>query len=470
MKNKFTSYLSDIRFWILLTFLIKLIGITDPPIEIGHNWRQTTVTMVARNFMEVDNNILYPRIDIAGEKTGITGMEFPVFNYLIYLFSLLLGYEHWFGRLINLIVSSFGAWYFYKIIFRHFNQKVAFNATIILLFSIWFSFSRKIMPDTFAVSLMIAGMYYCSNYLDKKTIFHLLIGSILIGTGVLSKLPSGVVLTPFVLILFSKKYTIYTKISFSTVLSLFLIPSLFWYFYWVPYLNIQFEFWHFFMGKSFQNGLQEFIDQSPLFLEKFYGTTLFYIGFITSIIGVFFALKSKYKFLLWIFGISLFSILIILFKSGLTFAHHTYYMIPFIPAMALVAGFGITKIPLQSISLLLLIGIVAEGILNQHVDFRIPEQHQNLISLEEDLNQVSDSSDLILINSGDVPTPMYLAHRKGWVANNSSLQNQDFIEAHKMKGLKLIVVLKEAFGTNIELPYAKLKENDYYTFYSLTKP
>ena len=70
--------LNDIRFWILIFLLIRLIGITNPPIETGHNWRQTTVTMVARNFVEVDNNILYPRIDIAGEKTGITGMEFPI--------------------------------------------------------------------------------------------------------------------------------------------------------------------------------------------------------------------------------------------------------------------------------------------------------------------------------------------------------------------------------------------------------
>ena len=77
--------LYDIRIWIVLFFCIRLIGITDPPLEIGHNWRQTTVTMVARNFLEVDNNIFLPRIDFAGEKTGISGMEFPFLKYLIYL-------------------------------------------------------------------------------------------------------------------------------------------------------------------------------------------------------------------------------------------------------------------------------------------------------------------------------------------------------------------------------------------------
>lgn len=82
--------IKDIRFWILLLFIVRLIGISNPPLEVGHNWRQTTVTMVSRNFLEIDNNILYPRIDIAGEKTGITGMEFPLLNYTIYIVSKVL--------------------------------------------------------------------------------------------------------------------------------------------------------------------------------------------------------------------------------------------------------------------------------------------------------------------------------------------------------------------------------------------
>ena len=124
----FKNSLSDIRFWILLFFILRLYGITNPPLEVAHNWRQTTVTMAARNFYETDNNILLPRIDIAGEKSGITGMEFPFLNYLIYLVSLVFGYAHWYGRLINLVISSIGIFYFYKLIVKYFGVKVAFNA------------------------------------------------------------------------------------------------------------------------------------------------------------------------------------------------------------------------------------------------------------------------------------------------------------------------------------------------------
>jgi hypothetical protein len=36
------------------------------------SWRQTLGTMAARNFQETDSNVLYPRIDIGGDKSGIT--------------------------------------------------------------------------------------------------------------------------------------------------------------------------------------------------------------------------------------------------------------------------------------------------------------------------------------------------------------------------------------------------------------
>ena len=160
--------ITDIRFWIIVFFAIRLLGITNPPLEVAHNWRQTTVTMVSRNFYEIDNNIFYPRIDIAGDKTGITGMEFPLLNYLIYLTSLVFGYQHWYGRLINLIVSSFGLWFFYKLTKRKFSKQISFYSTIILAVSIFFAYSRKIMPDTFAMSLIITSIYCGICYFDIK--------------------------------------------------------------------------------------------------------------------------------------------------------------------------------------------------------------------------------------------------------------------------------------------------------------
>jgi hypothetical protein len=93
--------------------------------------------MIARNFYETDANILYPRLDNAGNLSGITCTEFPLMNYCIYLFAKVFGWQHWYGRLINLIISSLGVWYFFKIIKRYFSFETAFYAALALLLSSW---------------------------------------------------------------------------------------------------------------------------------------------------------------------------------------------------------------------------------------------------------------------------------------------------------------------------------------------
>ena len=130
-RQSVIAILKDIRFWIILFFALRLYGITNAPLEPASTWRQCDVLMIARNFYEIDSNILYPRVDLAGNSEGIVGVEFPIYNYLIYLLSILFGFEDWYGRIINLVATSFGAFYFYKLISRNFNEEHAFYSTIL---------------------------------------------------------------------------------------------------------------------------------------------------------------------------------------------------------------------------------------------------------------------------------------------------------------------------------------------------
>ncbi|NOU48014.1 MAG: hypothetical protein HOO86_13265, partial [Bacteroidales bacterium] len=271
-----SEFYKDIRFWIVLFFIIRLYGITNPPLEVSHSWRQTTVTMVARNFYEVDANIFYPRIDFAGEKTGITGMEFPVLNYLIYLVSLLFGYTHWYGRLINLFISSVGIFYFYKIITKYFDEKLALQSSVILLSSLWFAYSRKIMPDIFSMSLTIIGLYFGTQFLDRqqKRLFHLLLFFLFTLIGILSKLPSGYILILFVLFLVNNELRMSIRLLFSATMALILLLVGIWYYYWVPELVAKFGFWHFFMGKDLTVGVAEIYQHLNDTLSHFYDAAL----------------------------------------------------------------------------------------------------------------------------------------------------------------------------------------------------
>jgi 4-amino-4-deoxy-L-arabinose transferase-like glycosyltransferase len=464
------NILIDIRFWIVVFFVLRLIGITNPPLEVSHNWRQSTVAMVSRNFLEVDNNIFFPRIDIAGEKSGITGMEFPLLNYLSYLISTIFGYQHWYGRLINLIVSSLGLWFFYKLIIKYFSKEVAFFSAIILTVSIWFQFSRKIMPDTFAMSLIIASIYFGSNYLESKKndLINLLCYFLLLMLGLLAKLPSGYLYVIFSFFYLDKQIAMKRKVIFSVVSILGILPGTIWYFYWVPHLVDTYGFWHFFMGKKIGEGFDEVLLNINQTLSRFYDTALKFIGFAIFVFGLITSIVKNERRIYCPFFLTFLSFSIVIFKAGFTFAHHSYYVIPFVPVMALLAGYGLSLIKYSKLSIIILIAISIEGIANQQDDFRIKETDRRILNLEKDLMKVSKQEDLILINSGSYPTPMYFSHRKGWVSYNEEILNENYVNGLRNKGLKFIVILKRSFGSEILInEFKKVLENEDYCIYEL---
>ncbi|MBL7884379.1 MAG: glycosyltransferase family 39 protein, partial [Bacteroidia bacterium] len=208
-----SQWLNDIRFWIILFFVLRLYGITDPPIEMAHNWRQAFTNIVARNFLEIDSSIFYPRAIIYGNNSGVVGTEFPLLNYLIFLVSKVFGYAHWYGRLINLIVSSIGIYYFYLGVRGFVSKKLCFNATLVLICSIWLIFSRKSMPDTFSISLLMIGLYYGFLYFKNNNLSYLFIYGLFTSVGILCKIPGlfllGVFVAPIIRNGVLKKTTIY---------------------------------------------------------------------------------------------------------------------------------------------------------------------------------------------------------------------------------------------------------------------
>lgn len=429
--------------------------------------------MVARNFYEIDPNILYPRIDIAGEKTGITGMEFPILNYLIYLFSELFGYQHWYGRLLNLMVSSLCIWFFFKLIRLKFNEKIAFNASIVLLFSIWYTYSRKIMPDTFSMSLIIAGFYHSLIYLEKEKFQNLLYAFLLILVGTLSKLPSAYLLLILAIPLFDGPILQARKIRLMACLFIAMLIPLWYYFKWVPYLTNHFGFKHFFMGKSMLDGSKELLEHLPETIGRFYDTAIKYIGFTMLLFGLFMAIKKKNGLLIKVLSLGFIGFLPIMLKGGFTFYHHSYYIVPFVPVMALVSGYGIESLGNAKAKTIVLIAIGLEGFFNHIDDFRIKDHMRPVLHLESILDKCSQKDELILVNSGEFPTPMYFAHRKGWVDYNANISRHDYIDSLTQKGLKHIVVMKRAFGEYVEpgidSAWEKAYSDEDYEIFSLRR-
>ena len=466
-KKLLKTILGDIRFWIFFFFILRLVGITNAPLEVGHNWRQSLTDMIARNFLEYSSNIFYPSIDMAGEKTGIIGTEFPFFNYLIYLISDIFGYTHWYGRLINLIVSSFGLYYFYKLISNIVDKRVAFNSTVVLIASIWFAFSRKIMPDTFSVSLLIIGLFYAYEYLKNGYKSSLLLFFLFSTLGMLCKIPalslfSILILVPFISSIPERRRVI---LSILSIIS-FSIVSI-WYFYWVPYLVETYQYPLYF-PKSLSEGIHEIIPLLPELFEKFYFSALHsYIALICFILGLYFFLRSKLKLqkLALLTITSVFILFII--KTGAVFPLHNYYIIPFSPIMALLVGFFLAQIP-PKYQYILLTLIMIEGIANQQHDFFIKDDQTYKLSLESINNHIIAREELIIINGGQSPQSIYFAHRKGWSIDSKVLGNKNYLDSLQALGASYLIIDKNYFTDPID-HYQRLYDDRNYSIYKMNE-
>jgi 4-amino-4-deoxy-L-arabinose transferase-like glycosyltransferase len=464
-RQKLKDLLKLPSFWIVLFLLIRFYGITNPPLEVSHNWRQTTGLMVARNFVEVNNNIFYPQIDITSGKSGIIGMEFPLLNYFHYLLATLFGYEHWYGRLINLIISSLGIFFYSKIIEQWTNRKTALYSTLALLASIWFAFSRKMMPDTFSISLAIIGIYYINQYLKTNSIKHYGLGILLFSLGLLAKIPAGIYIAPLLMVLISKRLDKKFKLLISLGGAFSLLLVFLWYFIWNPYLEFQYGNWYN-SGFSIKEGFMEISSNMGAVLKNFYFNTFqSYILFALSIAGLFLLFRNKEKNIILIVISILLTFIIYIIKSGFFFHHHNYYIIPIVPVFAFLVGYLLSAIQKKYLAITLISLGIIEAIANQSHDFRLKESNLYKLRLETIMDTFSSSSDLIAINTGGNPQQLYLSHRKGWVFESEEIILQRNIEYLKNKDCKFMVLDKNL--TSNRLPLETIFEDEDYLVYQL---
>ena len=464
IKKNLIIVISDIRFWILIFFIIRLFGITNPPLEIGHSWRQTQTNMIARNFYEGGLDLFHPKIDMAGEKTGIIGSEFPFFNFIIYLFSVVFGYTHWYGRLINLVVSSLGIWCFYLLINKLINRTVAFNATIILLSSIWFAYSRKIMPDTFSVSLVIIGLYFVTEYFSSGGPVKLFLFFLFTTLGGLCKIPALTISSLLIIPIFIKQIPLSRKlIVFSVTIVGFLIILL-WYFYWVPYLVSENKFQIIF-PKGFMEGLNDLYQLRIKTLERFYYSSLHsFLAFGCFLAGLVVVFIRNNIFLKMAVSIVTLSFFLFIIKAGSFFSNHSYYIIAYTPLMALVSGFFISTIKWRY-GWILLVLIAIEGIANQQHDFFIRDSERYKLTLEQIADSYIGKNELIIINGGDSPQQIYFTNRKGWTVENEVITDIAKMDELTQKGAAYLIVNKHSFGEDLD--FLQIYVDKHFVIYKL---
>lgn len=462
------NLISGIRFWLLLFFALRLTGITHPPLEYNHNWRQVCGLMTARNFWQNKSCILFPETDDVRRSSGNVGMEFPLLNYLHALLSHLFGYSHGYGRLLNLVVSTLGIYAFYHILcLLDAGKWLAFCASLVLLFSIWFSFSRKTMPDTFSISLMFAGLRAGLVYIEKRGLFRLFVFLLLSSLAVLSKIPSLIYLLAFIVYILAEKRGSAPGRALLLASAPCFLSAFFWYGIWCRKLEETYGYW-FISRKPFLNSIREIFLKYDLTLHNFtFHAFQGYLFFCLSLVGLILLMLQKRKkpvaYLLLIMGF----FMVFVFRAGFHFYHHSYYIIPVVPVMAVAAGYAVARLPYAGLAVFFLAAGSAESLSAQIPDFFIPREEKYKTQLGGIMDSLSDRSDLILVNGNGNPQLLYLANRKGWSCASWELTEVRHIRKIISPRCGFIVVDRHAGGElkNPDLPLEKAFKNEDFIVY-----
>ncbi len=444
-------------------FLLRLFHITDPPIEVSHNWRQTTSLMVARNFHQLDNNILYPTIDETGEHRGVVGMEFPAVPYLIHLVSIPLGYDHWYGRLITLLTVSIGSWYFFALLRLYVNERTAAVATVAFCFSALFHLGRKVMPDPTSLSLILIALFYGFTFLKHGKWWRLVCYMVFAALGALIKIPFGLFLALLAIPFFEKTTSNKARLA----LAIASVPVLFviwwWYFDWNMQLAERFGQWYN-SGKPLAQGALELWQHRGEVVQRFFFSAFhsYVLGAIT-IAGWIYLLYRRNKSILLVSAILVPLIALYMMKSGSLFSHHGYYAVVLVPFMAFVLAQFLAQLPRRWAAILLAAGVI-ESVANQQHDFFIKPQAFHKLQLEQIADEVSDPDDLVGLVSNANPNEFYFLNRKGWLIdpNETSAAN---LHSLFERGCKYVFIPRERYTS--ALTFNVIFENEHYLVFAL---
>lgn len=422
--------LSTLRL-LLLLFAVQSaihVGYLNQPPAGFHQWRQTQTLAVARNFYEEGGSILEPRVDSRGQYSGITGMEFPIVNYVIALNYSLFGYGYVVQRttiLVFSLIALSGCFLFVSRLLR--SRVLGFVASFLLIFSpLFYYYSATALPDVPALSFLFLSLGLWQVWREKNASSWLVLSLVSLMLASLVKIYC-LVAVPYYLYE-SVRCQRSLRSSYTNVLGLGVVLSVItsWYFY-ARYLSDLHHNHDFSLAVPFP---YEF-SLVPLALKKVFIQWLpeLYINhaeFILLCAGLFVLFSSLHRDsrrfrLLYFFPLFLY----LIFQLP-TLTNHDYYMMPSLPLLILVAVIGFdhlvkisrNRLWLRGVVFALLVAIPIVGSARALPRFERSIIGDDLMEIEEHLDRtIPDRSALVIAASDRSPsTYLYFMHRKGWPA------------------------------------------------------
>ncbi len=355
-------------FALIINVLVHLPFINLGPRSV-HAWRQSNTLAVAKNFYTEDMNILKPRVDRRLDSDGVTGMQFPSYEYVLAKSYQIFGFHNANHRLWSLLISCLGAIAMFLLTKKLLKNELAAGfAALAYCFSpdlFYFGFSA--LPDILALASSVWGLYLFLCWFESKKYQHYFLSLFFICLAGLTKiqfLAIGFFIAPF--ILQNKKEIIQHIWSLLLFGLCAVIIPLAWYNYAVDLIKssgledfgITFR-----PEKDLINGLQTIFKNLSNDLPDL---LLNYASFLLFIYAIYLFFKNRFwkntyfiPMLCWTLALIIYHIIELAQMNV-----HSYYMMPYIPVLILMVAYAVKHIQLlKRANTILLIVLFAEPIL-----------------------------------------------------------------------------------------------------------
>ena len=337
-------------FWPLLiglNFLLHAPFFHLPPVSI-HLWRQANTMAVARNFYEEDMNILQPRVDRRNTTDGVTGMQFPSYEWLVAGSYHLFGFHETLPRLLNWVIYMLGVVAFY-----HLAKQVSGVAWLGAVGAWSLSWSPEVfyhginaLPDVLALTASLAGLFWFGRWRESRRGSVLALSLVAVTLGGLTKLQFLVVGFPIAVFvlrdLWNSRYTKGELVQLGLYAIVSVGVTLAWYAYALHLITV--------------SGLTDFgLEMRPAtglaaglriaqhtLISDLPETLLGYGAIVLFVVGLWRLLRHAPVHHPWFgpglaWGAALGAYYVI--ELG-QMQHHGYYMLPLLPVMLLLAVWG----------------------------------------------------------------------------------------------------------------------------------
>lgn len=488
-KLRFRSNLI-IRLSISLFIIVHLFFINLPPCSI-HVWRQCNTLSVARNFQEESVNIFQPRVDRRYETNGVTGMQFPLYEWLLSFLFRLFGDGYWIHRLFSLLISITGIYFCYLFISRISNDKLigAITASCVLWSPEFFYHSMNALPDILALSFSFISLYFFSGWMKNLNKLNFICSMFFVGIAGLVKiqyLMIGGFMLGVVIYFFQTNNKLKLKDQFSLLFiggTLPVFVTLWWYIYAAGLIKSSglYDFGiEFRPAESFSDALsilnRNLISDWP---ELVFG----YANTLVVLIAIFFIITKRFKSSEYLLGFILISVLYIAYHliELRQMQVHQYYMLPSLIILCGLIAFASKKLLITKFYWILLLALIAQPVLASiriiparwaKTDLGIPAEFSNSDSRIKLSNAIPNS--VSVIAGPDVSGCIFLffLHKKGFGFEyegqlSEKISNQEILlQQYINRGARYLYTDNEAtLKDSLLTPYFEkeiLKEGNFY--------